>query len=169
MFEGILTAVLGLVLLFAGKRFFWLAAGLAAFLFTWFIFDVLFGGGWVGLLISLVAAVIFGWLAVRFIRLIGYVVGFFAGFFILPNVLGFFGMSFFMDWLILGVFGGVIGVIAVAFAFDWGLILLTAFMGATAIGNGLQRWLSLSDILASVITLVLLVAGAIYQSRQMRS
>lgn len=169
MFEGILAAIVGLVLLFAGRRFFWLAAGLAAFLFTWFIFTILFGGGWVGILLSLIAGVILGWLAVRFIRVIGYFVGFFAGFFILPNLLGFFGLSFFMDWLVLGVFGGVIGVIAIAFAFDWGLILLTALMGATAIGNGMQRWLNLSDTIASLVTLVLLIAGAIYQARQLRS
>jgi hypothetical protein len=166
MLEGILGIVAGLLLLLAGRRFFWLAAALVAFLFAWNLVAALFGGGWLALVIGVVAGVVFAWLATRFIKIVAYFLAFFAGAVGLPYLVGLFGIN--MSWLLLALIGGVLGLVLIAFAFDWGLILLTAWAGASAVSNGLQNWLSLGSSIATVIFLVLLVVGVVVQASQMR-
>lgn len=163
MLEAILGLVAGLVLVFAGKRFFWLAAGLAAFLFTWVVFEAIFGGGWVAVLIGLVVALIIGWLATKFIKWIGLFVGFAAGAVIVPFLLGLIGID--LSFLIGAVVGGVIGLILMNFLFDWGLIVLTALMGSSVVSGRLESGLGVGASIASLIGLVLLVAGIIVQAR----
>jgi hypothetical protein len=163
MLEAILALVAGLVLVFAGKRFFWLAAGLAAFLFTWTVFEALFGGGWVAILIGLVVAGVMGWLATKFIKWIGLFVGFAAGAVIVPFLLGLIGID--LSFLIGAVIGGVIGLILMNFLFDWGLIVLTALMGSSVVASRLESGFGMGASLAGLIGLVLLVAGVVVQAR----
>lgn len=163
MLEAILALVAGLVLVFAGKRFFWLAAGLAAFLFTWVVFEALFGGGWAAILIGLVVACVLGWLATKFIKWIGLFVGFAAGAVIVPFLLGLVGID--LNFLIGALIGGIIGLILMNFLFDRGLIVLTALMGSSVVSNRLESGFGLGASLAGLIGLVLLVAGIIVQAR----
>ena len=163
MLEAVLALIAGLVLVFAGKRFFWLAAGLAAFLLTWVVFEELFGGGWVAILVGLVLAVLLGWLATKFIKWVGLFIGFAAGAVILPFLLGLIGID--LNWLIGALLGGVIGLILMNFLFDWGLIVLTALMGSSVVSNQLEIGFGLSAAFAGLIGLVLLVAGVIVQAR----
>jgi hypothetical protein len=163
MLEAILALVAGLVLVFAGKRFFWLAAGLAAFLFTWVVFETLFGGGWLAILTGLVVACVLGWLATKFIKWVGLFIGFAAGAVIFPFLLGLIGVD--LNWLIGALVGGVIGLILMHFLFDWGLIVLTALMGSSVVSNRLEGNFGLGASLAGLIGLVLLVAGVIVQAR----
>ncbi len=167
MFLNILSLILGLVLLFSGRRLVWLAAGLTAFLFTWGIFNHLIGGGWQGFLFGMVAGIICAALAVGFMRILGPVLGFLAGFFFLPGLLGIFGVAFPLSWLVFGVIGGVLGALLVNFAFDWGLILLTALMGATAVISGLQDWLHFGRAAAFIAYALLLAAGIAFQAQQL--
>lgn len=166
MLENILGILAGLLLLLAGKRFFWLAAGLVAFLFGWNLVEALFGGGLLAIVIGLVAGVVFAWLATRFIKIVAYFLAFFAGAVGLPFLVGLFGID--MSWLLLALIGGVLGLVLIAFAFDWGLILLTAWAGASAVSGNLQTWLSLGSTIATVLFLVLLVVGVVVQASQMR-
>jgi len=163
MLEAILALIAGLVLVFAGKRFFWLAAGLAAFLFTWAVFEFLFGGGWVAVVIGLVAALVMGWLATKFIKWIGLFVGFAAGAVIVPFLLGLVGID--LNFLIGALIGGVIGLIVMNFLFDWGLILHTALMDHSVVANRLESGFGLSAVLAGLIGLMLLAAGVVVQAR----
>ena len=163
MLEAVLALIAGLVLVFAGKRFFWLAAGLAAFLLTWVVFEELFGGGWVAILVGLVLAVLLGWLATKFIKWVGLFIGFAAGAVIFPFLLGLIGID--LNWLIGALLGGVIGLILMNFLFDWGLIVLTALMGSSVVSNQLESGFGLSAAVAGLIGLVLLVAGVIVQAR----
>ena len=165
--SAILSIAAGLLLLFAGRRFFWLAAALVAFLFTFNLFENLFGGGWVGLIVAVIASAILAWLATKFIKIIGYIVGALAGAVGLPIFLNMFGIDW--SWLLMALIGAVIGFLLMMFLFDWGLILLTSWAGANAVtGMVAGRW-ALSATIATIIFLVLIVAGIVVQSRQMKA
>lgn len=164
MFEGILVFVAGLLVLFFGKHLFWLAAGLIAFIFGWQFFGNLFGTGIFALILSVVLGIFFAWLAVRFFRIAAYVVGFLAGAFGFPFLLGLFGIDF--SWFLLAFIGGVLGVILVSAALDWGLILITSWVGAGAVLFGLQQqdWLTISGTIETVIFFGLLILGVVWQA-----
>jgi len=165
MFEGMIAFIAGLVLLFFGKRMFWLAAALVAFLFGWQLFGEILGPG-LSFLLAAVLGVIFAWVAIKFIKIAVYFVGALAGAIALPYLMGVFGVE--MSWLILALIGGAIGLILVAVAFDWGLILITAWAGASAITFGLKQWMTLDGTLGTVIFLVLMVVGIFWQSANRR-
>ena len=159
----ILSIVAGLVLLFAGRRFFWLAAALVAFLFTYNLFDELFGGGLLGLVVAIALGAIFAWLAIKFIKIVGYIIGALAGAAGLPIFLSFIGLD--PNWLLYALIGAVIGFLIMVIAFDWGLILLTAWLGANTVAGNIDSLLSLGATISTIILAVLFVAGVIVQSR----
>jgi len=162
----ILSIAAGLVLLFAGRRFFWLVAALVAFLFTLNLFDFLFDVGWLGLILAVVAGAIFAWLATKFVKIVGYIVGALAGAVGLPIFLGFFGIDW--GWLLTALIGAVVGFLLMMFLFDWGLIVLTAWAGANAVvGKVTGQW-SLSDTIATILVVVLIAAGIFVQAGQMK-
>lgn len=160
----VLSIVAGLVLLFAGRRFFWLAAALVAFLFTYSLFDELFGGGLLGLVVAIVLAAIFAWLAIKFIKIVGYIVGALAGAAGLPIFLSFIGLN--PNWLLYALIGAVIGFVIMVLAFDWGLILLTAWLGANAVAGNINTFITLGATITMILLAILFVAGVIVQSRK---
>jgi hypothetical protein len=163
----ILSVAAGLLLLFAGRKFFWLAAALVAFLFTFGLFEALFGGGWLGLIVALVAGGIFAWLATRFIKIVGYIVGALAGAVGLPLFLSLFGINW--GWLLMAAIGAVIGFLLMLSLFDWGLIVLTSWAGANAVAGKIEGQWSLGATVATLLFLVLLAAGIFVQSRDMKA
>ena len=166
MLDGLIALVAGVLLLFFGKRLFWLAAALIAFLFGWQLFGDLLGPG-LSLIIAVVLGIVFAWLAIKFIRIAAYLVGFLAGAAALPLLMGAFDVD--MSGLFLAGIGGAIGLILVAIAFDWGLILITAWAGASAVVFGLQKWIELADsLVATIIFFALLILGVGWQASRRR-
>lgn len=165
MFDGIIALIAGLLLLFFGKRLFWMAAGLVAFLFGYQLFGDLLGV-WGSLLVGVILGILFAWFSIKFIRLATYFLAFLAGAIALPFLMGSFGIE--MSWLLLALIGGSIGLILVAVAFDWGLIFITAWAGASAVTFGLQQWLTVDGTLGTVIFLVLMVVGIFWQASRRR-
>jgi hypothetical protein len=165
MLDGIIALVAGVLLLFYGKRLFWLAAALVAFLFGWQLFGNLLGQG-LSIIIGVVFGIVFAWLAIKFIKVIVYFVGFLAGAVALPFLTGIFGMD--MSWFILALIGGAIGLILVAVAFDWGLILITIWAGASAVTFALKNWVSMSGTFGTVVFLVLMIVGVFWQASRRR-
>jgi hypothetical protein len=163
----ILSVAAGLLLLFAGRRFFWLAAALAAFLFVFNLFEALFGGGWLGLILAVVVGAIFAWLATKFIKIVGYIVGALAGAVGLPIFLGLFGIDW--GWLLMALIGAVVGFLLMMALFDWGLILLTAWAGANAVTGKVAGQWTLTTTVATIIFVVLLAAGIFVQRSQLKS
>lgn len=160
---GDIGAILvGLLLLFAGRRFFWLAAGLIGFLFGFNIFQNLFGLWWLNLVVGGILGLILGWLAVKFIKVVSFFVGFLAGAVLLPYLLGFFGIEH--NWLLMGLIGGIIGAVLIGFAFEWGLILVTALLGASMVSHNLADVFDLNQTVKSIIGLVLVLLGIVIQS-----
>ncbi|UCF28440.1 MAG: hypothetical protein JSW42_01775 [Chloroflexota bacterium] len=165
MVDGLIALVAGGLLLFFGKRLFWLAAALVAFLFGWQLFGDLLGPMW-SLVVAVVLGILFAWLAIKFIKIAVYMVGFLAGAAALPFLAGTFGVD--MSGLVLAIIGGAIGLILVAVAFDWGLILITTWAGASAVTFALQNWVSMSDTFSTVVFLVLMIVGVFWQASQKR-
>ncbi|MFC1923573.1 hypothetical protein ACFLY4_09840 [Chloroflexota bacterium] len=166
MIDGIIALIAGVLLLFFGKRLFWLAAALVAFLFGWQLFGDLLGPGW-SLVLAVVLGIVFAWLAIKFIRFAAYIIGFLAGASALPLLVGAFGVD--MRGLILAGIGGALGLILVAVAFDWGLSLITAWAGASAVVFGLQKWMELGDsLVATIIFFALLILGVGWQASRRR-
>ena len=73
-----------------------------------------------------------------------------------------------MSGFVVAIIGGAIGLILVAIAFDWGLILITAWAGASAVTFALQNWATLSDTFSTLIFLVLMVVGVFWQASRKR-
>jgi hypothetical protein len=164
---AILSIVAGLLLLFAGRRFFWLAAALVAFLFTFNLFDSLFAGGWVGLIVAVIIGAIFAWLATKFIKIVGYIVGAMAGAAGLPLFLNTLGFN--VSWILWALIGAVVGFLLMMFLFDWGLILLTSWVGANAVADKLNGLFSFGATIATIVFIVLLALGIFVQAGQMKA
>lgn len=161
---GIFVFVAGVALLLFGKRLFWLAAALIAFLFGWTFFGNLIGQDTLALILAAVLGIVFAWLAIRFVHIVAYIVGFLAGAFGLPILAALFGFEF--SWLLLVLIGGVVGLIIVSAALDWGLILITAWAGASGVSFGLQQqdWFTIGGTLETLIFFGLLILGVIWQA-----
>lgn len=162
MFDSFLGLLIGLFLLLFGQRFFWLAAGFIAFLFGWQIISNLIGDGWLSFLLGIMVGITFAWLAVRFIRVVAYILAFLIGAFVFTVLFEILGLE--LNTLLLVLFGGIVGVIVVGMAFDWALILFTAWAGTSTIMIGLQQWVTLSGALASITFGLMLLLGVVWQS-----
>jgi hypothetical protein len=160
-FEGLLAVVTGIILLFFGRRMFWLAAGLMAFLFSWQFLQNLLGDGTTPIIVGLGLGILFAWLAVRLVKTVAYIAAFLAGALALPYFLSIFGVE--LSWVWMALIGGLLGLIVIAMAFNWGLVLLTAWAGASAVSGSLQAGLGMSEAVAGLIFIALLMFGIVYQ------
>lgn len=157
----------GLLLLFSGRRIIWLAAAMAAFLFVFPIVQNLIGSELGGIIVAAVIALVISALAVRFIKFAGVLIGALAGAVALPYFLGLFGVD--LAWWLLAVGGAILGMLAVSFALDWGLIVMTAWVGANAVLAAASDLLVLPGAISPVIFFVLLAVGILVQSGSIRS
>lgn len=159
--------VIGLVLLFLGRRFFWMAAGLVGFLFGYNMLQHFFGIWWLNLLVGLILGGILGWLAVRFVKIVSFFVGALAGAVLLPLLLGFLGVEF--NWLVMVLVGALAGLLAISLAFSWGLIIITALMGSSIVSQNVADIFKLDQGVKSIVGVILLILGIIIQAGQNRN
>jgi len=164
--QSILAAVSGLMLLLAGRRLFWLAVGLLAFLLSWKLVSLFAGDSWLVLGVCLMASTIFAWLAVKFIRWSAYLFGLLGGAFAAPLILGALGVQ--VNPFMAAALGGVTGLALVMITLNWGLILLTAFTGASVIASGVRESLSLTPPPTNILFLLLLILGVAWQGATQR-
>lgn len=133
---------------------------------SWKALELVLDGGWLELALSAVIGLVLGWLAVKFVRLMALLAGFVAGAFFLPAAGRALGLN--IGWFALALAGGTGGVILMALALGWGLVLATAFAGALILSEGLRTSLGLSDTVANIILLILLALGVAWQGSTMR-
>jgi MFS family permease len=147
MGTAIAQIVVGLIENLFGRKLFWLFVAVGGFMVGWYfapaIWETVHASGtmelWQRLVIGLVAAVVLGFLALRFTRIMVSIAGFFV--FAAATVLAidYFGGN--VDrgttnfWIAFAC-GGVVGAIILGFLFDWALIVLTALFGAGATVDG---------------------------------
>lgn len=154
----ILMFVAGLVLLFAGRKIFWLAAALTAFLFTYNLaLRFLGSGSLVALIIAALVGLILAGLAIHFIKLVGVIIGGLAGAVGLPLVLHLFGIA--ATSVVISIIGAIIGVIIVLTAFEIGLIVMTAWIGATVVSSSTIIAALKGAMVKPILFVVLLLAG----------
>lgn len=161
-----LPIIAGFVLLFAGRRFVWLAAALSAFLFTYNLIQSILGPGLVGLIIAVVIGAIFAGLALAFVRFIAFAIGALAGAAGMPILLGLFHITW--SWWIMALIGAVLGILVISIALNIGLILMTAWIGANTLAGSAAPLLGAGAGASGLIFVILLVAGIIVQLMQLR-
>lgn len=153
----VISIVAGLVLLFAGRKVFWLAAALTAFLFLYNLLRGILGEGVISLVIAVFFGLILAALAIKFVKFVGIIIGGLAGAAALPLILHLFGVT--GNGTLFAVIGAVLGAMLVLAAFDLGLVLMTAWIGATMVSTNASQLVLKGSTLWAVIFIVLLVAG----------
>ena len=148
---AIAQIVIGFIESLFGRKLFWLFVAIGGFLVGWFlapaIWDTIHDEGslelWVRLVIGLVAAVVLGFAAFKFTRIMVSLAGF-----LLFGAATVLAVNYFAGegtlvqgsrdfWIAYGV-GGVVGAIIMGLLFDWALIVLTALFGAGAAADGIM-------------------------------
>jgi hypothetical protein len=169
----VVECVGGLLLLFFGKRLFYLFVGLAGFTLGYLAAIALLGPfGWPGLILSLLGAAIAVGLAFvtrhLVVRLAGALVGVLTAAVLysllqglLIGLLGVTGTFLLLPGFI--VLGGVAGFLLSLQAFDLALMILSALLGADALAAVLQMTVNVPSLLVTPIIVCLFLAGLAYQ------
>ena len=162
---SIISLILGVALLVAGRKLFWLFVGAAGFV-TGLQLATQFWQGpeLLAIVIGLVVGVIFALLAIFLQRIAIAIAGFFAGGYILTALALMLGLDTGALVWIIYVIGGIIGVILVSFLFDWAIITLSSLAGASLITQALL----LPSGIGGVIFIVLVIVGVVIQGSMMQ-
>ena len=160
----LINAILGGVLLVAGRKLFWLFVAAAGFVTGFQLTTVYFQGSEsLSIIVGLVVGAIFAILAIFLQTIAIGIVGFLAGGYILQTLatmLGFDTAS--LAWIIY-IIGGIIGVLLVSFLFDWAIITLSSLAGASLLVEAFQLQSN------GPIFLILVLAGVIIQGTSLRT
>lgn len=126
------SMILGILLLFFGRRLFWLFVGVAGFIAGLTLVPQLITGlsEMAILLIAIIAGVIGAFLAVMLEGLAILIAGFLAGGYLATSLVVSFGFHVSAGPSVIYIIGGIIGLILVAVFFDWAIIILSALLGA---------------------------------------
>jgi hypothetical protein len=154
----IFEIILGLGMLFFGRRLFWLFVGAAGFLVGAHVADFLLHGKpeWTTLAIAIVAGLLGALFAVFLQRIAIAVAGFVLGGYVLPVILGQMGWRSGHSYWIMFLAGGIAGLFLVSVLFDWALIILSSVSGAVLIIEPLHAGMQVKRLL-----IVLLIAAGI--------
>lgn len=158
---GLINGILGVALLVAGRRLFWLFIGALGFVTgIRFMSGFMQGPEWLTIIIAIIVGFIFAMLAVFLQTIAIGVAGFLAGGYalsVLAGMLGFDGSS----WIIY-ILGGLIGIALVSFLFDWAIITLSSFAGASLVME------SFFPEGAQIIFIILFFGGILLQGSLLR-
>lgn len=160
---GIVSAVVGLLLLLLGRRLFWLALGTAGFLTGFLLVSSYMPAGpealrWV---LAVVGGIAGALLAVFVQRLAVAVAGFLLGGYgalLLAQAMSFDPGSW---WIVVYALGGLVAALVAALLFESALIAISAILGAAML---VHAW-PLPSPVQLWLFLVLLLAGVAIQSR----
>lgn len=157
--------LVGAALLFFGRRAFWLFVAGAGFVAGLSLANNILEvpesvGLIIGIAIGLLAALLAVFLQRFAISLAGFLVGGYIALQALP-MLNLDGGG--ATWLAF-IIGGIIGVFLVGMFLDWALISLSSLAGASLISEALN----LSSGLGTVVFIILVVIGVVFQGRELR-
>jgi len=152
---GLISVILGIALLVAGRRLFWLFLAGLGFI-TGLQLASLFPqlSQTTALLIGLFLGVVFALLAIFLQRIAVGLAGFLAGGFILTTLAARIGVGNDVFPWALYIIGGVIGIVLVMLLFDWALIVFSSIAGAALILNSLSLQTAAGEILFFLLVLV---------------
>ena len=159
---AIFSLILGISLLFFGRRLFWLFVGVAGFIAGLTLAPQIVSdqSELVILFIAIIIGIIGAFLAVFLEGLAILIAGFLAGGYLMTTLIVSLGASFSADHSIMYIIGGIIGLLLVAVLFDWAIIILSALMGAEII----MPLLHINESIHWGVFIVLVVVGIAVQA-----
>ncbi len=162
---GLIDAILGGALLVAGRKIFWLFVGAVGFIIGIEIASRFFHGSeLLTLIIGLGLGVIFAVLTMLAERIAIGIAGFLGGGYLLLTLAGAFGLDKgALTWIIF-IVGGLIGLALIGWLFDWALITISVFAGASLIINAFH----LQSGTGGVVFLILAAIGFAIQASALR-
>ena len=160
-----INMLIGLVLLFAGRRLFWLFVACVGFASGYHYAQQVWAihSPALVLILSIAAGAVGAIIAIFFQKVAIVIAGFAAGGYIVLSLFyQFAGLPAQMLWLPY-IIGGLIGAIILFFVFDWALIFLSTLTGGTLIVQmvAFNPWVEITLFIALVI------AGMVFQARTM--
>lgn len=166
---ALVQIVLGGILLFAGRRLFWLLAAGAGFVLGLFVTQRVLGdlSEAAQVIVPLAVAALFAVLALVGLRFVIGLVGFVAGGIALGRLLAALNLvptepNTLLSLLVF-VVGGIAGALLLARLFELGLAILSSLLGAEILLAGIHGWVDLPDPLGAIALLALLVIGVVVQ------
>ncbi len=160
----ILNLFLGILLIFTGRKLFWLFVGGMGFIVSLNLVLQLFRGQPI-LILLLIALIVggIGALLAIFVQKAAIIFGgFLAGAYLLGSLSGIFHLNNQLNW-VLYLIGGILGGVFVAAVFEWSLIVLSSLVGALLI----VREINLAPGLAILGGLLLFLVGVGIQASVM--
>jgi hypothetical protein len=163
---GIVAIIIGLVVLLAGRRLFWLFVGAAGFLAGFLIAGNLLANASpvVVLIIALLGGVIGAVLAVLLQRVAIFIAGLIAGGALVLAVMQGLGVQVQVALIVGTVVGAIVGGVLALILFDPALIILSSLVGATLVAESLP----LAETWQIVILVVLAGLGIVVQTALFR-
>jgi hypothetical protein len=158
--------VVGLALVFFGRRVIWLIVGAAAFALVYSLATTRLGltSGNVALIAAAVAGVAVPVLAGSLTRLVVTIAGMVLVGLALTTVAHLLGLAVYSTpWLILFVVGGLAGLMLIGFAYRFGLVVVSALGGATLVAIGLLGLGSIPPAVLLIVLVLLALAGFLAQ------
>jgi hypothetical protein len=161
----ILNVLLGIVLLAAGKKLYWLLVAVVGFvvglaLATQYVQS---DPPWLIYVVALVAGIlgaVFGLFVQKLaIALVGFLVGGFGA----SYVAGLLNITAPFNWMAF-IGGGIVGLLLVASVFDWSIYILSSWAGATLITRTVTGGIGMSESLGLVVFFTLFVLGMVLQA-----
>lgn len=131
MMLAAIRVVLGLALLFLGRRLFWLFVGAVGFALGAFVATQLIEAGNVLTILIALGGGLVGILLALFLQSLAIgLAGFVAGALILQRLIELIGLDVGQwNWVVL-IIGGIVGAVLAGLLFDWALIILSSLTGA---------------------------------------
>lgn len=164
----IVNILLGIVLLFLGRRLFWFFVGVAGFLVGMNLAEqYVVGPQGTKLLIAIIAGIVGAVIAIYLQKVAVAIAGFIIGGYITVELLREFALfplalagAHTAGFSIPYIIGGIIGAVLLFMLFDWALIILSSLSGASLI----VRSVTLHGISSQLLLVLLVIVGIVVQA-----
>src|SRR5438046_10494731 len=162
----IVGVIIGVVILFFGRKLFWLCVAAVGFAVGVEIAPLLVNesSSLLALLIALIFGVLGALLAFFLQKVAIAVLGFLAGGKLATAIAAAFFVQYAQYSTIIFVIGGIIGAMLLLFLFDWALIVVSSFIGAHMIQNAIV----LPPSGSTIVFLGLAIVGLVVQAASLR-
>jgi hypothetical protein len=163
----LIKILIGVALLLAGRRLFWLMIGGIGFIGGLALSTILFHGSSteVQLIVALAAGIAGVLLAIFIQHSAIWLIGFVAGGFLLVAVAHMFSANVWFIYVIAFVMGGFLGALLISMMFELALVLLSSAIGSILITQSL---ITENSITSTVLLIVLFVFGVVFQNIKRR-
>jgi Domain of unknown function (DUF4203) len=162
---SIINVLIGVGLVFFGRRAFWLFVAAAGFVAGLSLANrLLQGPEWVGLVVGIGIGLLAALLAVLVERFAIGLAGFLVGGYIALQVLPALNLQGNWSTVVAFIVGGVIGLILISTFLDWALIGLSTLAGAALVVQALN----MDGGLALIVFIILVLVGVVFQARELR-